>query len=190
MCCVDRAQATAFHKRCSWFPGTSLRLCSSQSPRLALQLTVGLRQGTGAVFSLRISALGSLCWLEEGRESRGGWTLESPHLLYPDLCHSFLFHMWYFLLNLGLEKKSTTQSAWSTVGFTSRLPARPLHHFCLGLWALFSERLTGKKARGPQVARGDKLQVADVPPGPRPSLLRKPVLRETKLFFFFSQILG
>lgn len=72
-----------------------------------------------------------------GQGKQRGLDSESPHPLYPDLCHSFLFHMWYFLLNLCLEKKSTTQSAWSTVGFTSRLPANPLHHFCLSLRALF-----------------------------------------------------
>ena len=50
------------------------------------------------------------------------------------------------------------------------------------------ERVKGRKARGVQVAGGNKLQVADVL---FPFLLMKSVLPKTNLFFFFfSQTLG
>ena len=50
------------------------------------------------------------------------------------------------------------------------------------------ERLTGRKARGVQVAGGNKLQGADAL---FPSLLMNSVLPKTNLFFFsFSQTLG
>ena len=45
------------------------------------------------------------------------------------------------------------------------------------------ERVKGRKARGVQVAGGNKLQVADVL---FPFLLMKSVLPKTNLFFFFS----
>ena len=48
------------------------------------------------------------------------------------------------------------------------------------------ERVTGRKARGPQAAGGNKLQVAGVF---SPSLLTKSVLLKANLFFF-SQTLG
>ena len=46
-----------------------------------------------------------------------------------------------------------------------------------------SKRTTGRKARGPQVAEGNKLEVEDIflPP----SLLMKLVLPKMNLFFFF-----
>ena len=56
-----------------------------------------------------------------------------------------------------------------------------------------SEKLTGRKARGPQVAGGNKLQVADTIFF-SPSLLMKLVLPMTtnlfSFFLFFSQTLG
>ena len=56
-----------------------------------------------------------------------------------------------------------------------------------------SEKLTGRKARGPQVTGGNKLQVADTIFF-SPSLLMKLVLPMTtnlfSFFLFFSQTLG
>ena len=50
-----------------------------------------------------------------------------------------------------------------------------------GALGVDGETVTGRKARGPQVAGGNKLQVEDVL---FPSLLMKLVLPKTKLFFF------
>ena len=55
-----------------------------------------------------------------------------------------------------------------------------------------NERVTGRKARGPQVAEGNKLQVADVfflfVFFFFPSLLPKLVLPKTNFFFLFSNL--
>ena len=59
---------------------------------------------------------------------------------------------------------------------------------CLGPTHAFwhrTERVTGRKARGPQAAGGNKLQVADVF---SPFVLMKLVLPKTTIFFLFSNL--
>ena len=86
----------------------------------------------------------------------------------------------------GLKPTSPAGTDFSQLSHLGSLMNKSVNY--RGALGADGERVKGRKARGVQVAGGNKLQVADVL---FPFLLMKSVLPKTNLFFFFfSQTLG
>ena len=91
----------------------------------------------------------------------------------------------YFIFTFRFKGKWVFPGSWvvknlpANAGDTGSIPGLGTFHM------LRSEMVTGRKARGPQVTGGNKLQVADAIFF-SPSLLMKLVLPMTTSFFFFS----